>query len=93
MQRHVLYLGSTIEEFTKAASLLTLHSEVIAIEINASCPIWRTEENYFHIQSKRVQVIEAVNFLDKPIWAKLSPNTPELPDITEAATRQVPRLL
>ena len=79
--------GSTIEEFTKAASLLKdTPSEVIAIEINASCPNLEDRRKLFsHSIQAITEVIEAVNFLDKPIWAKLSPNTPELPDIAEAA--------
>ena len=79
--------GSTIEEFTKAASLLKdTPSEVIAIEINASCPNLEDRRKLFsHSIQAITEIVEAANVVKKPLWAKLSPNTPELPDIAEAA--------
>ncbi len=79
--------GSTVEEFAKAASLLkNMPEQVVAVEINASCPNLEDRRKLFsHSVQAISEVVGAVNLLDKPIWAKLSPNTPELPDIAEAA--------
>ena len=79
--------GSTVKEFTEAALLLRdTPPEVVAIEINASCPNLEDRRKLFsHSIQAITEVVEAVNVVKKPLWAKLSPNTPELPDIAEAA--------
>ena len=79
--------GSTVKEFTDAALLLRdAPPEVVAIEINASCPNLEDRRKLFsHSIQAITEVVEAANVVKKPLWAKLSPNTPELPDIAEAA--------
>ena len=79
--------GSTVQEFTEAAfHLRDTPPEVVAIEINASCPNLEDRRKLFsHSIQAITEVVEAVNVVKKPLWAKLSPNTPELPDIAEAA--------
>ena len=79
--------GSTVKEFTEAALLLRdTPPEVVAIEINASCPNLEDRRKLFsHSIQAITEVVEAANVVKKPLWAKLSPNTPELPDIAEAA--------
>ena len=79
--------GSTVKEFTEAAFLLRdAPPEVVAIEINASCPNLEDRRKLFsHSIQAITEVVEAANVVKKPLWAKLSPNTPELPDIAEAA--------
>ena len=79
--------GSTVKEFTEAALLLRdAPPEVVAIEINASCPNLEDRRKLFsHSIQAITEVVEAANVVKKPLWAKLSPNTPELPDIAEAA--------
>ena len=79
--------GSTVEEFTEAAFLLRdTPPEVVAIEINASCPNLEDRRKLFsHSIQAITEVVEAANVANKPLCAKLSPNTPELPDIAEAA--------
>ena len=79
--------GSTVKEFTEAALLLRdTPPEVVAIEINASCPNLEDRRKLFsHSIQAITEVVEAANVGKKPLWAKLSPNTPELPDIAEAA--------
>jgi len=81
--------GSTVKEFTEAALLLRdAPPEVVAIEINASCPNLEDRRKLFsHSIQAITEVVEAANVVKKPLWAKLSPNTPELPDIAEAAHR------
>jgi len=79
--------GSTVKEFTEAALLLRdAPREVVAIEINASCPNLEDRRKLFsHSIQAITEVVQAANVVKKPLWAKLSPNTPELPDIAEAA--------
>ena len=79
--------GSTVREFTEAAFLLrNTPPEVVAIEVNASCPNLEDRRKLFsHSIQGITEVVEAANVVEKPLWAKLSPNTPELPDIAEAA--------
>ena len=79
--------GSTVKEFTEAALLLRdAPPEVVAIEINASCPNLEDRRKLFsHSIQAITEVVEAANVVKKPLWAKLSPNTPEFPDIAEAA--------
>ena len=79
--------GSTVKEFTEAALLLRdTPPEVVAIEINASCPNLEDRRKLFsHSIQAITEVVEAANVVKKPLWAQLSPNTPELPDIAEAA--------
>jgi len=79
--------GSTVKEFTEAAFLLRdAPPEVVAIEINASCPNLEDRRKLFaHSIQAITEIVEAVSIVKKPLWAKLSPNTPELPDIAEAA--------
>ena len=79
--------GSTVKEFTEAALLLRdAPPEVVAIEINASCPNLEDRRKLFsHSIQAITEIVEASNVVKKPLWAKLSPNTPELPDIAEAA--------
>ena len=79
--------GSTVKEFTEAALLLRdTPPEVVAIEINASCPNLEDRRKLFsHSIQAITEIVEAANVVKKPLWAKLSPNTPELPDIAEAA--------
>ena len=59
---------------------------MVAIEINASCPNLEDRRKLFaHSIQAITEIVEAVSIVKKPLWAKLSPNTPELPDIAEAA--------
>ena len=79
--------GATVNECTEAALLLRdTPPEVVAIEINASCPNLEDRRKLFsHSIQAITEIVEAANVVKKPLWAKLSPNTPELPDIAEAA--------
>lgn len=79
--------GRTIHDYTEAANFCReLPDEVIAIEVNVSCP--NVEERgaiFSHSADMTKAVMEATNTIDRPKWAKLSPNTSDLVAIARAA--------
>jgi dihydroorotate dehydrogenase (NAD+) catalytic subunit len=79
--------GRTVEEFARAAELLAgAPPEVVAVEVNASCPNLEDRRALFaHSTTATAEVVEAAAAAGRTLWAKLSPNTPELPDIAAAA--------
>ena len=79
--------GRTVDEFAKAASLLAgAPPEVVAVEVNASCPNLEDRRRLFaHSTKATAEVMEATASVDRPRWAKLSPNTCDLPDVAAAA--------
>ena len=79
--------GRTVEEFALAAELLAgAPPEVVAIEVNASCPNLEDRRALFaHSTTATAEVVEAAAAAERTLWAKLSPNTPELSDIAAAA--------
>ena len=79
--------GRTVEEFARAAELLAEAPDVVvAVEVNASCPNLEDRRALFaHSSSATAEVVDAAGAAQRPRWAKLSPNTPELPDIAAAA--------
>lgn len=77
--------GRNVEEFAEAARLMR-GSEVIALEVNASCPNLDDRSRIFaHSASATSDVVAAAVVAEVPIWVKLSPNTPELVEVAAAA--------
>jgi dihydroorotate dehydrogenase (NAD+) catalytic subunit len=79
--------GRTVEEFARAAELLAgAPKEVVAVEVNASCPNLEDRRALFaHSTTATAEVVAAAAAAGRPLWAKLSPNTPDLPDVAAAA--------
>ena len=87
--------GRTVADFGECAQRLTTHlaqhpeldQSVIAIEACISCPNLEDRSQMFaHSTASTTAAISAiVAVTDKPVWAKLSPNTNILGDIAEAA--------
>ena len=79
--------GRTVEEFAKAANLLAeAPAAVVAVEVNASCPNLEDRRRLFaHSTTATTEVVEATASVGRPRWAKLSPNTCDLPDVAGAA--------
>ncbi|MCU0274579.1 MAG: dihydroorotate dehydrogenase [Acidimicrobiales bacterium] len=79
--------GRTVEEFAQAAAMLAdAPPEVIAVEVNASCPNLEDRRHLFaHSTSATEDVLAATAVCGRPRWAKLSPNTPEIVEIAAAA--------
>jgi dihydroorotate dehydrogenase (NAD+) catalytic subunit len=79
--------GRRVDEFARAAELLAdAPAEVVAVEVNASCPNLEDRRALFaHSGTATAEVVAAAAAARRPCWAKLSPNTPELPEIAAAA--------
>lgn len=81
--------GRTVEEYEKAASALSgAPNDVVAVEVNLSCPNLEGGKHLF-AQSTRdtADAIGAVSAaLDRPVWAKLTAHVTNIAEIAEAAT-------
>ncbi len=79
--------GRSAEEFRAAADLLAAApAEVVAVEVNLSCPNLEDRRHMFaHSVEATRQAMDATAGCRRPRWAKLSPNTADLPEIAAAA--------
>lgn len=80
--------GRTIGEYAEAAELLApCSANVVAVEVNISCPNTEAGNELFaHNAATTRSVLEATAGAGRPRWAKLSPNVGTgLPAIAEAA--------
>jgi dihydroorotate dehydrogenase (NAD+) catalytic subunit len=79
--------GLTVDDFAKAAAMLAAAPEqVVAVEVNLSCPNLEGGRHLFaHSPAATAEVMSATEACRRPRWAKLSPNTPELTDVAGAA--------
>ena len=78
--------GRTVEEYAAAAALLAgSPGEVVAVEVNLSCPNLDGGNHLFaHDPVLAAEAIAATAACGRPRWAKLSPNTPDLVDVAGA---------
>lgn len=77
--------GRTAGEFAAAAAALE-GADVVAIEVNASCPNLEDRSLMFaHSPSATAEVVGACRTAGVPLWVKLSPNTPDLVAVAAAA--------
>jgi dihydroorotate dehydrogenase (NAD+) catalytic subunit len=81
--------GRTVDEFGKAAAMLAgAPAEVVAVEVNVSCPNVEDRDRMFaHSASATEEALGATAACGRPRWAKLSPNAPDLVAIVDAAVR------
>ena len=81
--------GRTVEEFARAAELLAdLGPEVVAVEVNVSCPNLEDRNRIFaHDPDMTEAVVAATAGCGRPRWAKLSPNTDRIVEVAQAARR------
>ena len=79
--------GFTVEAYEKAATALAgAPAEVVAVEVNLSCPNVESRRSMFaHSPAGTREVMEATAASGRPRWAKLSPNVTDLVEIAEAA--------
>ncbi|MEM7341778.1 MAG: dihydroorotate dehydrogenase, partial [Actinomycetota bacterium] len=80
--------GRTVDDYAKAADLLgPVGPEVVAVEVNISCPNTEAGHELFaHDATMTTDVIAATEACRRPRWAKLSPNIgPGIVGIAEAA--------
>lgn len=78
--------GRTVEEYRAAAELLaTAPAQVVAVEVNLSCPNLHGPAIFAHDAGLSAEVIAAVvGATRRPVWAKLSPNTDRIVDVAAA---------
>ncbi len=81
--------GRTVEDFGKAAEMLAgAPPEVVAVEVNVSCPNVEDRDRMFaHSASATEEALGVTAACGRPRWAKLSPNAPDLVAIADAAVR------
>ena len=81
--------GTSVAEYEQAALLLAdAPAEVVAVEVNLSCPNTHASRAMFaHDAEATEQVMAVTAVCARPRWAKLSPNVTDLRPIAEAAQR------
>ena len=79
--------GRSVAEYEKAAEMLAAAPpEVVAVEVNLSCPNTEHGRDLFaHDADATRQVMAASAACGRPRWAKLSPNVTSIPPIAAAA--------
>jgi dihydroorotate dehydrogenase (NAD+) catalytic subunit len=61
-------------------------ADIVALEVNASCPnIESGREIFAHSPEATSEIVAAASVAGMPLWVKLSPNTPRLLEVAEAA--------
>lgn len=78
--------GRTVDEYAAAAErLAAAPPEVIAVEVNLSCPNTEAGRHLFaHDPAASADVIAATEPCRRPRWAKLSPNTDRVVEVASA---------
>jgi dihydroorotate dehydrogenase (NAD+) catalytic subunit len=78
--------GRSVADYAEAAGLLAdAPAEVVAVEVNLSCPNLDGGSHLFaHDPGLAAEAIAATTACGRPRWAKLSPNTPDLVAIAAA---------
>lgn len=81
--------GRSVADYHAAAALLAgAPACVVAVEVNLSCPNLEDRRHMFaHSPSATHEAMDATAACGRPRWAKLSPNTADLPEVAEAARR------
>jgi dihydroorotate dehydrogenase (NAD+) catalytic subunit len=76
--------GHTVDDFARATEMLA-GADVVAIEVNASCPNLHADIFSHDPDATREVVATVVNRTSLPVFAKLSPNVTDLTEIARAA--------
>lgn len=78
--------GRSVEEYRRAAELLAEAPEqVVAVEVNLSCPNLEGRGSIFaHDAALSARVMAATQACGRPRWAKLSPNTDRIVEVARS---------
>jgi dihydroorotate dehydrogenase (NAD+) catalytic subunit len=78
--------GRSVDDYRRAADLLAeAPAEVVAVEVNLSCPNLEGRGSIFaHDAALSAEVVAATEGCGRPRWAKLSPNTDRLVEVAAA---------
>ncbi|MCD4780214.1 MAG: dihydroorotate dehydrogenase [Candidatus Omnitrophica bacterium] len=78
-------LGYSVEEFQSIVELLAGSPEIVAIELNLSCPNLKQKKLVAQDPQAAQQIVAAVKRISsKPMIAKLSPNVTDITEIAQA---------
>jgi dihydroorotate dehydrogenase (NAD+) catalytic subunit len=79
--------GMTVAAYARAADLLAAApAEVVAVEVNLSCPNLEGGRHVFaHSPSATAEVLAATEGCGRPRWAKLSAEVPSITEVAGAA--------
>jgi dihydroorotate dehydrogenase (NAD+) catalytic subunit len=79
--------GQRVEDFAKAATMLAdAPAQVVAIEVNVSCPNLEDRSRMFaHSPTATAEAVSASAAGGRPLWVKLSPNVTDVREIAGAA--------
>ncbi len=78
--------GRTSDEYGAASALLSAVPDVVAVEVNLSCPNLEGGRHLFaHDPDAAAAAVQAAAAAGLPRWAKLSPNTDRLVEVAGAA--------
>jgi dihydroorotate dehydrogenase (NAD+) catalytic subunit len=79
--------GRSVEDYALVAKVLAdAPAEVVAVEVNVSCPNVEDRGRMFaHSPERTAEVVAATEPCGRPRWAKLSPNVTDLVPIAAAA--------
>lgn len=80
--------GRSVEDYRRAAEMLAdAPAEVVAVEVNLSCPNLEGRGGIFaHDADLSAEVLAATEACGRPRWAKLSPNTDRIAEVARAVT-------
>ncbi len=80
--------GRSVEDYRRAAEMLAdAPDEVVAVEVNLSCPNLEGRGGIFaHDADLSAEVLAATEACGRPRWAKLSPNTDRIAEVARAVT-------
>jgi dihydroorotate dehydrogenase (NAD+) catalytic subunit len=78
--------GSSVEDYAKAAAMLAeAPADVVAVEVNLSCPNVEDRRRMFaHDPARAAEAVAATAACGRPRWAKLSPNVTDLVEVAGA---------
>jgi dihydroorotate dehydrogenase (NAD+) catalytic subunit len=77
--------GRSVAEYGAAAEAMA-GADVVALEVNASCPNLEGRSGIFaHSPEATAEIVAASKVAQVPLWVKLSPNTPDLVAVAAAA--------
>jgi dihydroorotate dehydrogenase (NAD+) catalytic subunit len=78
--------GQSIEDFQTCADLLKdTAKEVLAVELNLSCPNLAQKQIFAHDPELTAKIVSIFSSINKPIWAKLSPNSDNYIEVAKKA--------
>jgi dihydroorotate dehydrogenase (NAD+) catalytic subunit len=79
--------GQRVDDFAKAATMLAeAPPQVVAIEVNVSCPNLEDRRRMFaHSPAATAEAVSASAAGGRPLWVKLSPNVTDVREIAGAA--------